>query len=110
MLDLYVSGSVRTIGHIDLGNKWDPSAFRLYIGGGEKGTLDVGNQLFNGAIYAPHADIEYIGNTQIRGAITARTIHGIGNLEIGYAAPECPGDPDPTPPPPPSTEDPPVLL
>ncbi|MBA2540209.1 MAG: hypothetical protein H0V17_11280, partial [Deltaproteobacteria bacterium] len=90
MLDLYVSGSVRTIGHVDLGNKWDPSAFRLYIGGGEKATISIGNQLFNGAIYAPTADIEYIGNTQIRGAITAKSILGIGNLEIGYAAPECP--------------------
>jgi hypothetical protein len=111
MLDLYVSGSVRTIGHIDLGNKWDPSAFRLYIGGGEKGTINVGNQIFNGAIYAPAADIEYIGNTQIRGALTAKSVIGIGNLEIGYAKPECPSeDPDPTPPPPPSTGEPPVLL
>jgi len=111
MLDLYVSGSVRTIGHVELGNKWDPSAFRLYIGGGQEATLDVGNQLFNGAIYAPHADLVYIGNTQIRGAITAHTIHGTGNLVIGYAAPECPqDDPDPDPDPPPSSEDPPVLL
>ncbi len=111
MLDLYVSGSVRTIGHLDLGNKWDPSAFRIYIGGGEKGTINVGNQIYNGAIYAPNAVIEYIGNTQIRGAITAKQLTGIGNLEIGYAAPACPQeDPDPTPPPPPSDDEPPVLL
>ncbi len=111
MLDLYVSGSVRQIGHLDLGNKWDPSAFRLYIGGGDKGTINVGNQIYNGAIYAPDAEIEYIGNTQIRGAITAKRLTGIGNLEIGYAAPECPvEDPDPTPPPPPSDAEPPVLL
>jgi len=111
MLDLYVSGSVRSIGHLDLGNKWDPSAFRIYIGGSEKATLAVGNQLFNGAIYAPDAVIEYIGNTQIRGAITAKRLTGIGNLELGYAAPACPvDDPDPTPPPPPSESDPPVLL
>ena len=111
MLDLYVSGSVRQIGHLDLGNKWDPSAFRLYIGGGDKGTINIGNQIYNGAIYAPNAEIEYIGNTQIRGAITAKRLTGIGNLEIGYAAPECPvEDPDPTPPPPPSDAEPPVLL
>jgi len=111
MLDLYVSGSVRTIGHIDLGNKWAPSAFRLYVGGGETSTLSVGNQIFNGAIYAPRAELKYVGNTKIRGAVTAREIHGVGNLEIGYASPECPSaDPDPTPPPPPSQEDPPVIL
>ena len=35
---------------------------------------------------------------------------GVGNLEIGYAAPECPpDDPDPMPPPPPAG-DPPVIL
>jgi len=111
MLDLYVSGSVRSIGHLDLGNKWDPSAFRLYIGGGEKATINIGNQIYNGAIYAPNAVIAYIGNTQIRGAITAKQLTGIGNLELGYAAPQCPvDDPDPTPPPPPDQSDPPVLL
>jgi len=111
MLDLYVSGNVRTIGHVDLGNKWAPSAFRLYVGGSDEATLSVGNQIFNGAIYAPRADLTYVGNTKIRGAVTAREIHGIGNLEIGYAAPECPSDdPDPTPPPPPSPDDPPVII
>jgi hypothetical protein len=110
MLDLYVSGSVRSIGHLDLGNKWDPSAFRLYIGGGDKATINVGNQIYNGAIYAPNAVVEYIGNTQIRGAITAKRLTGVGNLELGYAAPHCPVDePDPTPPAPPAGE-PPVLL
>lgn len=111
MLDLYVSGSVRTIGHVELGNKWDPSAFRLYVGGAEPATLQVGNQIFNGAIYAPRSELTYVGNTQLRGAVTARAIHGIGNLEIGYAAPQCPEeDPEPDPPPPPSSDDPPVLL
>lgn len=107
-LDLYVSGAVRTIGYVELGNKWDPSAFRLYIGG-DSCTLDVGDQVFNGAIYAPNATLDYIGNTQIRGAVTAKSIHGTGNLEIGYAAPSCPTDPDPDPPAPPAG-DPPVLL
>jgi len=111
MLDLYVSGSVRTIGHVDLGNKWAPSSFRLYVGGADKATISVGNQIFNGAIYAPRAELTYVGNTKIRGAVTAKEIHGVGNLEIGYAAPECPSDdPDPTPPPPPSQDDPPVIL
>jgi hypothetical protein len=110
MLDLYVSGSVRSIGHLDLGNKWDPSAFRLYIGGGDKATINVGNQIYNGAIYAPNAVVEYVGNTQIRGAITAKRLTGIGNLELGYAKPECPAEDPPAEPPAPPAGEPPVLL
>jgi hypothetical protein len=91
-LDLYVSGAVRTIGHVSLGDKTAPSAFRLYIGGEEETTLNVGNNLFNGAIYAPLARLVYIGNTKVRGAITAREITGIGNLVVGYAAPAPPPD------------------
>lgn len=110
MLDLYVSGSVKTIGHVDLGNKWAPSSFRMYVGGSDPSTLSVGNQIFNGAIYAPRVDLTYVGNTKIRGALTARRVLGVGNLEIGYAAPECPQEDPPDPPPPPSQDDPPVIL
>lgn len=108
-LDMYVSGSVKTIGHVDLGNKWEPSQFRLYIGGSEEASLNVGNQIFNGAIYAPKADITYVGNTQIRGALTVHEIHGVGNLEIGYAAPSCPST-EPTAPQPVPEGEPPVIL
>ncbi len=120
ILDLYVSGAVRTIGHVDLGDKWAPSSFRLYIGGEDDCTVSVGNQLFNGAIYAPRAKIHYVGNTNIRGAITAKELTGTGNLVVGYAAPEDPGtcpppdappsDPPGDDPPPPEDEDPPVIL
>jgi hypothetical protein len=108
-LDMYVSGSVSTIGHVDLGNKWEPSQFRLYIGGSGEASLNVGNQIFNGAIYAPRADITYVGNTQIRGALTVHEIHGVGNLEIGYAAPSCPST-EPTDPQPVPEGEPPVVL
>jgi hypothetical protein len=91
-LDLYVSGAVRTIGHVALGDKWAPSSFRLYIGGEEECAVNVGNQIFNGAIYAPRADLRYIGNTRIRGAVFARSIHGTGNLVVGYASPDPPPD------------------
>jgi hypothetical protein len=114
VLDLYVSGAVRTIGHVELGDRWAPSSFRLYIGGEEECAVNVGNQIFNGAIYAPRAVLRYIGNTQIRGAVFAKRITGIGNLEVGYAAPEPP--PQDCPPqgedPPPDDDDgePPVVL
>jgi hypothetical protein len=119
---------VRTIGHVVLGDKWAPSSFRLYIGGTEECAINVGNQIFNGAIYAPRAPLRYIGNTKIRGAVTAKTLLGIGNLVVGYAAPHQPpdqceppeADPDPPgndnppddgdDPPPDDEEDPPVVL
>ena len=89
-LDLYVSGAVRTVGHVSLGDRDDPSAFRLYIGGQDAPTISVGNEQFNGAIYAPRADLRYVGNTNVRGALFARSLIGVGNLTIGYAAPGNP--------------------
>jgi hypothetical protein len=109
-LDLYVSGDVRNIGHIVLGDKYAPSSFRLYIGGSDKATVNVGNAIFNGAIYAPEANLHYIGNTLIRGALFAKKLTGIGNLVIGYASPnpqpdDCPQpDPDSEPEPEPEPE------
>lgn len=109
-LDLFVAGAVRTIGHVDLGDRQAPMSFRLYIGGAEDATINVGNQLYNGSIYAPRADVHYIGNTNVRGAIFAKNIKGTGNLVVGHAAPqEPPSDcdppdsdtPDDEPPPPP---------
>ena len=112
VLDLYVAGAVRNIGHVALGDKFAPSAFRLYIGGEEECAINVGNQIFNGAIYAPKADLRYIGNTKIRGALTAKRVLGIGNLVVGYAAPdapptECPPTGEDPPADPPGNDDPP---
>ncbi len=123
-LDLYVSGNVRNVGHIVLGDKYAPSSFRLYIGGNEKATINVGNAIFNGAIYAPEANLHYIGNTLIRGALFAKNLTSTGNLMIGYAAPNpqpdsCPEqDPDAEPEPEPQPEpeqdpenpDPPIII
>ncbi len=53
-MDLYVAGSMLTVGSIDMGGA-DPSAFRLFIGGEE--LVNVGEQMFTGHIYAPHAVI-----------------------------------------------------
>ncbi len=121
-LDLYVSGSVKNVGNIELGDKFAPSSFRLYIGGSESCQLSVGNGRFYGAIYAPEAELTYVGNTEIRGAVFARNFTGVGNMTIGYAAPhespeECdpvevppnpgdPGDGEPTPDPDPGDGDP----
>ena len=37
-------------------------------------------------IYAPRADLRYIGNMMVDGSLFARSIHGIGNLMVRYDA------------------------
>jgi len=114
-LDLYVGGNIRSVGHVELGDKSAPASFRLYIGGSDDVTLSVGNAQFNGALYAPNAIIEYIGNTNIRGSLFARRVTGTGNLVVGYAEPEpapivCPDPEDLPPPGDPNEPDPPTIL
>ena len=57
-LDLYVRGTVRTIGHLRLGDAKNPAALRLFIGGDDEVSLAIGNQIFHGAIYAPQGAAE----------------------------------------------------
>lgn len=85
-LELWVSGSVKTVGNIRFAREEDARAraFKLYIGGPEAALLQVGNAKFYGAIYAPRADIGFVGNLQIFGAVFANNIRGAGNLDIFY--------------------------
>lgn len=97
-IDIYISGSLRTIGNILVGtpaNDADSRAVRFYVGGDDSVTIDVvGNEIFRGAVYAPQADVHFIGNMVVRGAIFARNIYGIGNLMVfyngGITGEECP--------------------
>lgn len=102
-LDLYVSGSVKTVGYASLGAAADPSAFRLYVGGSDTLTLSVGAQWFNGSIYAPRAKIEYVGDTTIAGALFCDDLTGVGQLTIEADLPggggSCPSSPTPGQPP-----------
>ena len=106
-LDLYVSGNVHTIGNMIYGERHHPSAFRLYIGGSEKATLQIGNQVFRGSIYAPNAALAYIGRTKVEGSLLAKTLDSIGLLELYFSRPTTgPGGNKCTPPggsPPPDT-------
>ena len=87
VLNLYVSGNVRTIGHMVYGDKHHPSAFRLYIGGRDKATLQVGNQVFYGSIYAPWTKLAYIGRTRIEGSLVAGSLESVGLLELYFSRP-----------------------
>ena len=101
-LDLYVSGWIGTVGLVRMGDRDDPSAFRLYIGGDKPLHLGVGAQRIYGTIYAPEARIAWIGDTHIDGAVFARHLDGVGHLDVSYTRPtqidvdpnDCPGKPD----------------
>src|SRR5262249_41239833 len=89
-LDLYVSGTVKTIGYVNAGDAANPSAFRLYIGSGNRLTLSVGFQKFAGSIYAPKATIAYVGDTIVEGGLFANNLVGVGLLTIAAASPVAP--------------------
>ena len=95
-LDLFVSGDVQAVGNVAAGSASDPAAFRLYVGGGHAIQI-VGNQDLWGSLYAPAAAVQYVGNAKIVGAVFARTLEAVGNLEVDYGAsltppPSCGGN------------------
>ncbi len=106
-LDLYVKGGVGSVGRVVLGDPDRPSAFRLYLGGEEPVQLGVGQSLIYGAIYAPEAQIAWVGQTKIEGALFAHSLDGVGQIDLGYAsAVEVEVPPGECPPPPEKPQDP----
>lgn len=82
-LDLFVSGSVRTVGSLRLGDASRPEAFRLYVGGA--GRIEItGSAELAGLIYAPTAAVDMAGATVIEGALTARSVSYAGDLTVRY--------------------------
>lgn len=94
-LDVYIRGSLKTIGHFRVGDSKQVASLRFFIGGGDEISLAIGNQLFHGSIYAPNARLKYVGNTIVEGSLFAGELVGIGNFEIHNARPKppmgCPG-------------------
>jgi hypothetical protein len=86
-LDLYVAGSVATVGNVAMGNPDDPTSFRLFVGGGNSAIVSVGEQHFYGYLYAPRAAIDYVGDTVIDGGLFARSLDGVGDLTVRYRGP-----------------------
>jgi hypothetical protein len=90
-LDLFVSGDVASVGELIAGDPSNPGAFELYVGGSSSvGIGAVGETQFYGSIYAPQAPIAYVGDTKVVGALFAKTLAGVGRLEIDYGAPIVP--------------------
>ena len=64
-VDVYVAGNVASVGNVEVGQRYHPAAFRLYVGGRDTVTIrHLGNKRFRGAIYAPRANIEVAGNVK----------------------------------------------
>ncbi len=110
-LDLYVAGAMRSVGNVWVGGGV-PGAVRIYLGGADSVMLHAGNAEFVASLYAPMADVAYVGNTDITGAIFARSLVGEGNMTIGYPGlfeppppQRCPPDDDESPPRDPSGDD-----
>ena len=83
-LDLYVSGSLHTVGSLKIGDQANPGMFRLYVGGAGTVMANVGDQELNAMIYAPTAIIHWVGETRVRGAIFAKGMDGVGDMTIEY--------------------------
>ena len=91
-LDLYIAGSVKKVGKLVQGEHPHATAsrsLRLYIGGNSQETevlQSTGQMVFEGAIYAPRADILYTGNVVIRGSVFAKNLIGRGHFLVMYDA------------------------
>jgi len=86
-LDLFVSGDVESVGDLTAGNESSARDFRLYVGGQ---AASVGSTTFFGSIYAPNADVSYVGDARIVGSIFAKSLEGTGVLTVEYGDPLTP--------------------
>jgi hypothetical protein len=92
-LDLYVGGNFSTVGGEGFGLHADPGAVRIFLAQSDDVSFAVGAQLFNASIYAPQADLALVGATKVHGAIFAKSLTGVGLLDIDYVSPQA-ADPD----------------
>ncbi len=100
-LDLYIGGSLTTAGGVALGDYSHPEKFRLFVGGAGSTVATAGEQAWSGLIYAPQADIEFVGATEVHGAVFANSLTWGGALDVSYiggvlsAGSSCPTPPAP---------------
>ncbi|GMU63002.1 MAG: hypothetical protein AMXMBFR34_47650 [Myxococcaceae bacterium] len=89
-LDLYVNGRLENVGRWTVSDSTKAGVVRLYIGGKDAMVQSVGQHDFVGAVYAPEAPVELVGDTSFRGALFAKSLSGVGELTVDYAAPAVP--------------------
>ena len=88
-LDLYVNGKISSVGK-SVFTSGSPGAVRLYLGGANPSFSGVGTQDLTLSIYAPDAELNLVGDTRINGSVFAKSIGGVGHLQVDYAAPAAP--------------------
>lgn len=89
-LDLYVNGSLENVGSWKVSDDTLAGVVRLFVGGKDGLVQSVGDHDFVGALYAPTAPVELVGDTTFRGALFVRSLSGVGALTVDYAAPAMP--------------------
>lgn len=96
-LDLYVNGRLENVGRWTVSDSTLAGVVRLYVGGDDAVIQSVGEKDFVGALYAPTAPVELVGDMSFRGALFAKSLSGVGELVVDYAAPAMPAAADCTP-------------
>lgn len=89
-LDLYVNGSLENVGTWKVSDDTLAGVVRLFVGGKDGMVQSVGSHDFVGALYAPTAPVELVGDTTFRGALFVKSLNGVGELTVDYAAPAMP--------------------
>jgi hypothetical protein len=89
-LDLYIAGSVNTVGSL-VAAGCDPRALRVFVGGHDSIIAGAGESELRGFLYAPDAEVSFAGTTQVTGGIVAKEISFAGELRVkGISSPKRP--------------------
>lgn len=97
-LDVFIAGNLLSIGVGSWGDRSRPAASRIYVGGTHDVTL-IGASGFVGNVYAPHARITAVGDTEVYGSLFGGSIAMPGYLSIHYDRAILDVDADCPPPP-----------
>ncbi|HQY63426.1 MAG TPA: hypothetical protein PK141_18630 [Polyangiaceae bacterium] len=81
-LDMFVDGTLTTVGRASFGDPTRPEALRLYVGGKNAKLTLAGREAFHGLVYAPEAEVSFAGNATIDGALFARQLSYAGSLTV----------------------------
>lgn len=84
-LDLFVAGSIRHAGQLELGSATAPARVRTYMGGDGNFSL-AGSATLGGALYAPNAHLSAAGELQLNGAVLVGALSDAGRINVRYDA------------------------
>ena len=89
-LDLYIAGSLNTVGSM-VAAGCDPRSLRVFVGGHDSIIASAGDNELRGFLYAPDAEVSFAGTTQVTGAVVAKELSFAGELRVkGIAEPKRP--------------------